>query len=359
METKNSIQKTNSPLKVAIVGASGYTGVVLLSLLYRHPNVEIAAITSEQKAGQPIKKFFPSLGGCYSSLKFEAFQPEKIASTCSFIFLALPHKTAMDPVANLLKAGKRMVDLSADYRFNNPAVYEQVYQLPHRHPHLLGDAVYGLPEFHREKIRKAHLIGNPGCYPTGALLGLYPLLNLKHLKPEEIFIDAKSGVSGAGRSPSLASHFVEVNEGLGPYQVGKHRHAPEIEQEITSLAQKKIPMTFVPHLVPMSRGILTTLFVKMNRSISTQDLFAEYREAYSNEPFIWLLPEGEYPNTRHVLGTNGCEIGLAPTSSANCFTIFTAIDNLGKGAAGQAIQNMNLMMNYPETLGLRDPGFFP
>jgi len=358
MKTKTLNPKTPSTVKVAIVGASGYTGVELLRLLYRHPGIEIETITSEQNAGQAIQKIFPSLA-CYSSLTLEAFQSEKVAKTCSFIFLALPHKTAMDPVAHLLKAGKRMVDLSADYRFGDPAIFEKVYQVAHHHPKILKEAIYGLPEFHREKIRKASVIGNPGCYSTGALLGLFPLLNQKGLSPEEIYIDAKSGVSGAGRSPNLSSHFVEVNEGLGPYQVGKHRHVPEIEQEVTVLAQKEIPITFVPHLIPMSRGILTTLFVRMNQSISSQEIFERFQETYSNEPFIRLLPEGEYPNTRHVTGTNQCEIGLAPTSSPRVFTIFTAIDNLGKGAAGQAIQNMNLMFDFPESLGLEDPGFYP
>ena len=358
MATQKIIQNGIEPLKVAIVGASGYTGVELLRLLFRHPQVDVVHVTSEQNAGLPLNQVFYSLD-CYSHLTFESFLVEQIAEDSSFVFLALPHKSAMDPAAALLKARCRVVDLSADYRFRDPSIYEKHYQVPHRYPWLLKDSIYGLSEIHREKIRGANLIGNPGCFPTGVLLGLYPLIRENVLNTETILIDAKSGVSGAGRTLSSTSHFVEVNEGMGPYQVEKHRHIPEMEQELSALAKQDISVSFVPHLIPMSRGILTTLFVNMNKSLKMKDLENIFQTTFEGEPFIKVLPEGTLSHTRHVRGSNMCEISFAPSRSSKQFIIFTAIDNLVKGASGQAIQNMNLMMGLEETMGLMDPGFYP
>lgn len=358
MSAQEKQQREIEAVKVSIVGASGYTGVELLKLLFRHPQIQVVHITSEQNAGRPLKQVFPSLD-CYSNLSFESFHVDRIAENSTFIFLALPHKSAMEPAAALLKTGSRVVDLSADYRFRDPRVYEKHYQVSHRYPDLLADSVYGLSEIHREKIRGANLVGNPGCFPTGVLLGLYPLIRENVLKTETILIDAKSGVSGAGRSVSSTSHFVEVNEGIGPYQVEKHRHIPEMDQELSALAKHDVSISFVPHLIPMSRGILTTLFVNLNKSVSMKDLEDIFQTAFAEEPFIRILPEGTLSHTRNVRGTNLCEISFAPSGSSKQCIIFTAIDNLVKGASGQAIQNMNLMLGLEETMGLLGPGFYP
>ena len=358
MATQKTKQRKTKSFKIAIVGASGYTGVELLRLLFRHPQVEVVHITSEQNAGLPLSQVFPSLD-CYSHLTFESFHVDKISKDCGFVFLALPHKSAMGPAAALLKAGCRVVDLSADYRFRSPSVYEKHYQVPHSYPQLLKESIYGLSEIHREEIRGANLIGNPGCFPTGVLLGLYPLIRENVLNTETILIDAKSGVSGSGKTPSSTSHFVEVNEGIGPYQVENHRHIPEMEQELSALAKQNISVSFVPHLIPMSRGILTTLFVNLKKGLKTKDLENIFQSTFAEEPFIRILPKGTLSHTRNVRGTNMCEISFAPSRSSKQFIIFTAIDNLVKGAAGQAIQNMNLMLGLEETMGLLGPGLYP
>jgi N-acetyl-gamma-glutamyl-phosphate reductase len=336
--------------RVGIVGATGYTGVELLRLLLKHPEVEVTALTSQKYAGIPIDQVFPSLMKTLS-LKCEELNVDQISKKTDFIFTAVPHKTAMETVPLFYRQGKRVVDLSADFRFKDAGLYEKWYQ-KHTASHLLAESVYGLPELHREKIRKAKIIGNPGCYPTGALIGLIPLVKEGTVSLENIVIDSKSGVSGAGRDIVLESRFCEVNEGVKAYKIFEHRHLPEIEQELSEMAQKKVAVTFVPHLIPMDRGILTTLYLVLTKKRKTEEVFAIFQEHYQKEPFIRIYPEGKLPNTKDVRGSNYCDIGIKVNETDGRIVIVTAIDNLVKGASGEAVQNMNIMLGYPESMGL-------
>jgi N-acetyl-gamma-glutamyl-phosphate reductase len=342
---------------VGIVGATGYTGVELLRLLVQHPEVEVTVLTSQKYAGVPIDQVFPSLTGRLQ-IKCEELTIDRISQKVDFIFTAVPHKTAMETVPLFYQKGKRVVDLSADFRFKDPEVYERWYQ-KHTCVDLLPESVYGLPELHREEIKNAKIVGNPGCYPTGALIGLIPLIKDGMISYENIVIDSKSGVSGAGRDVVLGSLFCEVNEGVKAYKIFDHRHLPEIEQELGQLAQKKIIVTFVPHLIPMDRGILTTIYVKLNKKMKTEDVLNTFQEYYRGEPFIRIYPKGKIPNTKDVRGSNYCDIGVIVNESDNRGVVVTAIDNLVKGASGQAVQNMNIMLGYPETMGLDVLPLFP
>jgi N-acetyl-gamma-glutamyl-phosphate reductase len=273
--------------------------------------------------------------------------------------LAVPHTAAMGYVRGLLDRGMKVVDLSADYRLSDPALYEKWYEHCHQYPDLLKAAVYGLPELHRERIRKASLVANPGCYPTGAILGLTPLLKKKAVDLTSIVIDSKSGVSGAGRSPSLAHHYPEVNEGFMAYKIGTHRHTPEIEQELSLIADTQVTVSFTPHLAPMNRGILTTIYALLASKADTGRLHALYQESCLNEPFVRVLAVGQFPNVRNVRGSNFCDVGVYADPRTGRAVVVTAIDNLVKGASGQAIQNMNLMMGFDEAEGLKFAGMFP
>ena len=349
---------SHEKLNIAIVGSSGYTGGELMRLLLNHSRVAITAITSEKSAGKPITSIFPHLAGL-TSLVCEPLDPDAIAKKADFVFLALPHVTSQEAAFRFHLLGKNVVDLSADYRLSDPSVYATWYETTHQYPELLKQAVYGLPELHREKIKKASLIANPGCYPTSAILGLAPLMKKGRIDLESIIIDSKSGVSGAGRSPSLAHQFPEVNEGFMAYKVGTHRHTPEIEQELSSLAGKQITLSFTPHLVPMNRGILTTIYAKQKAPADTGQLHVLFQEFYKDAPFVRLLPVGQFPNVRNVRGSNFCDIGVYADPRTGRAVVVTAIDNLVKGASGQAIQNMNLMMGFDEAEGLRFAGLFP
>lgn len=348
----------NDKLKVAVAGSSGYAGGELLRLLLAHPRVTVTAVTSEKSAGQPISSIFPNLLGL-TELVCEPLDPEAISRKADLVFLALPHVASQDACHHFRRLGKKVVDLSADFRLNDPAVYEKWYEHSHQYPGLLKEAVYGLPELHRSRIKGAMLIANPGCYPTGALLGLAPLVKEKAIDLSSIVIDSKSGVSGAGRSPSLAHHFPEVNEGFAAYKVATHRHTPEIEQELSLLASRKVTVSFTPHLVPMNRGILTTIYARFTKPIGQAGLHEMYREFYKAERFIRLLPSGQAPNVRHVRGSNFCDIGVFSDPRTDRAVIVTAIDNLVKGASGQAVQNMNIMMGFDEAEGLKLAGLFP
>ncbi len=345
-------------LKVAVVGASGYTGVELLRLLYGHPEVAVTCITSEQSAGRPVADVFPTLRGRYAQL-LENLEPVRVAGKADLIFTALPHKAAMEVVPTFLELGKRVVDLSADYRFSDAAVYEKWYE-PHMNPENLKEAVYGLPEVRREKIAGARLVGNPGCYPTSVILGLMPLLKNGLIDPSTIISDSKSGTSGAGRGAKVDNLYCEVNEGFKAYGVGGvHRHIPEIEQELSLLAGERITITFTPHLVPMDRGILSTIYARLTGNHSVADLVKLYAGFYGGEPFVRVLPAGNVPSTAHVRGSNFCDIGLSVDSRTGRVIVVSAIDNLVKGAAGQAVQNMNIMCGFPETMGLEVLPIFP
>ena len=349
---------SSAKLKIAIVGSSGYTGGELMRILLNHPRVTVSAITSERSAGRPITAIFPHLASL-TDLVCEPLDPDAIAKKADFVFLALPHVTAQEAAFRFHKLGKKVVDLSADYRLSDPRVYEKWYEHAHQYPDLLGNAVYGLPELHRERIVKASLIANPGCYPTSAVLGLAPLTKKGMVDLQSIVIDSKSGASGAGRSPSLAHHYPEVNEGFMAYKIGTHRHTPEIEQELSALAGTQITLSFTPHLVPMNRGILTTAYAKLAAPMDTARLHSLYQEYYKNEPFVRMLDVGQFPNVRNVRGSNFCDIGVYADPRTGRAVVVTAIDNLVKGASGQAVQNMNLMMGFDETEGIRFAGLFP
>jgi N-acetyl-gamma-glutamyl-phosphate reductase len=336
--------------KVGIIGATGYTGLELLRLLLHHPEVEVSALTSQKYAGIPIDQVFPSLTR-HLQLKCEELNTEQISKKTDFIFTALPHKTAMETIPPFYEEGKRVVDLSADFRFKDPKVYERWYQ-KHTCPQLLPESVFGLPELHRDEIRNAKIVGNPGCYPTGALIGFIPLVKKGMVSFEGIVIDSKSGVSGAGRDVTLESLFCEVNEGVKAYKIFEHRHLPEIEQELSQLAKREVSVSFVPHLIPMDRGILTTIYLTLIKKWKTEEVLNTFNEQYQKEPFIRIYPKGKIPNTKEVRGSNYCDVGIVVNESDGRMVIVTAIDNLVKGASGQAIQNMNIMLGYPETMGL-------
>jgi N-acetyl-gamma-glutamyl-phosphate reductase len=336
--------------RVGIVGATGYTGVELLRLLLHHPEVEVTALTSQKYAGVPIDQVFPSLKK-HLQLKCEELSADQISRKTDFVFTAVPHKTAMETVPLFYRQGKRVVDLSADFRIKDPALYERWYQ-KHTSADLLPESVYGLPELHREEIRSAKIVGNPGCYPTGALIGLIPLVKKGMVSLESMIIDAKSGVSGAGRDVVLESLFCEVNEGVKAYKIFEHRHLPEIEQEVSLVAEKKVSVTFVPHLIPMDRGILTTIYLHLTKKWKTEEVVGSFQEHYQKEPFIRICPKGKLPNTKEVRGSNYCDVGIKVNEADGRAVIVTAIDNLVKGASGEAVQNMNIMLGYPETLGL-------
>lgn len=342
-------------IKVGVIGATGYTGIELLRILFRHPEVEVVIATSEKYAGKRLDQLFPFFE---TSLVLEELSDERVAKKCPFVFSCLPHKEAMDHIPHWLKKGTKVVDLSADFRFRSAKVYEEWYQ-KHAAPELLKESIYGLPELHREEIRKSFLVGNPGCYPTGALLGLAPLIREKVVAPEGIVIDSKSGVTGAGRSAVVESLFSEVNESVHAYKVGTHRHTPEIEQELSILAGQKVIISFTPHLIPMDRGILSTIYARSLRKTDTKSVLKIFVDFYKKEPFVKVLPEGIFPKTKEARGTNNGLIGAVFDPRTERIVVVTAIDNLMKGASSQAVQNMNLMAGLPETSGLEGLALFP
>lgn len=343
--------------KVAIIGASGYTGVELLRLLSGHPQVEVVAVTSRQYEGLPISQAFPSLAG-YFDLVCEAVDVASIAARADVVFTALPHKSAMEVIPAFLDAGCKVIDLSADYRLQDLRVYEEWYQR-HTSPELLAEAVYGLPELYRLQIKGARLVANPGCYPTSVALGLAPLLEERLIVRGSIIIDSKSGTTGAGRGLKEASLFCEVNEGFKAYGIASHRHTPEIEQTLSAIAGEPILVSFTPHLLPVDRGILSTIYASQTSDHSTSELLDLYRQRYAGEPFIRILPEGQLPNIAHVRGTNLCDIGVVADKRTGRVIIVSVIDNLCKGAAGQAIQNFNLISDISERVGLSAAPLFP
>jgi N-acetyl-gamma-glutamyl-phosphate reductase len=345
-------------VRVAIAGASGYTGAELLRLLVQHPGVQVVALTADTHANQPIQTVFPSLLG-FCDLVCRPLDPAQLAAEADFVFLALPHKASAQAGAALLNRGARVLDLSADFRLIDPTAYPAWYGYEHPVPSLLAEAVYGLPEIHRAAIRQTRLTAVPGCYPTSTILALAPLVRGRLLDLESIVIDSISGVSGAGRKTELGTHFSEVNESLKAYGVAKHRHTPEIEQELSRLADQTIRVTFTPHLAPLTRGILTTVTARLTAKRSTADLLEAYRHFYAGEGFVRVLSEGRLPETKHVLHSNLCDIGLVADARTGRVIVVSAIDNLVKGASGQALQCLNLMAGLDEGIGLGMPGLFP
>jgi N-acetyl-gamma-glutamyl-phosphate reductase len=337
-------------IPVAVVGAAGYTGLELLRLLARHPGAELVAVTSREHQGRAVSQVFPQLARIVE-LPYTLPDPEAIAVQAQVVFTAVPHQTAMEMVPRLLDGGVRVVDLSADFRFRERPVYEEWYQ-SHTAPGLLAEAVYGLPELHREAIRAARLVGNPGCYPTSVILGLAPLVKNGLVKLDSLIADCKSGVSGAGRGASLGTSYCEVNDGFRAYKVAEHRHTPEMAQELSLLAGQPVRLSFTPHLVPMSRGIFATLYADLTRPHTAAELLALYREFYQGHPFVRLMPEGDLPHTLQVRGSNYCDLGLRVDRDLNRVIVLSVIDNLTRGASGQAVHNFNLMTGLDETLGL-------
>jgi N-acetyl-gamma-glutamyl-phosphate reductase, common form len=345
-------------MRVGIVGASGYTGAELTRILAGHPDIRLTVATSRQYAGMELAEVFPNLRKRVNII-CENLPPEELVDRADFFFTAVPHKTAMDVVPSLLAAGKKVVDLSADFRIRDVSVYTMWYQA-HSSPHLLGEAVYGLPELYRPQIKTARLTANPGCYPTSVILAVTPLLRAGLIDPSTLIIDAKSGTSGAGRSASVGSLFCEVADGFRPYKVGgSHRHIPEIEQELSLAAGKPVTVSFTPHLLPVSRGILSTIYATLTDTGKAADLHALYEETYRDEPFVRVLPVGALPTTQHVRGSNCCDLALSLDARTDRLIVMSTIDNIVKGASGQAVQNMNLMSGFPETTGLMGAPFFP
>lgn len=345
-------------LRVAIVGASGYTGGELGRLLCNHPDVAITVATSRQNDGVPLHRLYPHLTKRIE-IVCRNLSSAEIAQQADFIFCAVPHKTAMDVVPTFLDAGKKVVDLSADFRLRDVNVYEQWYQ-PHSSAHLLEKAVYGLPELYRDTIRSAELVANPGCYPTSITLALAPLLKNNLIASDSIIIDSKSGTSGAGRSANIGTLFCEVTDGFRAYKVGGvHRHVPEIEQNLSDIAGSPLNVSFTPHLLPISRGILSTIYANLKSAADMEGIHALYKQMYADEPFVRVLDPGIQPATQYVRGSNYCDIGLAIDSRTNRVIITSAIDNIVKGASGQAIQNMNLMCGFAEDTGLKQSPLFP
>jgi N-acetyl-gamma-glutamyl-phosphate reductase len=336
--------------RVAVVGATGYAGAELVRILAGHPQTELTVLTSRQYAGIRFDQVYPAMAGRVDNVCRE-YDSDQICENADLVFMALPHKLPMAFVPDILKQGKKVVDLSADFRFNDGDLYESVYQ-PHTARDLLDSTVYGLSEIYADQIKTAALIGNPGCYPTSVLLPLVPLLKQGLLDPASLIADSKSGVSGAGRSLALATHYCEVNESIKAYKVAVHRHNPEMNAILSREAAEAVSITFVPHLVPMTRGMLTTVYATPASGLTKQDIIECYRKAYHRRPFIRLCPEDRLPDTLHVRGTNFCDIGFKFDENNRRLILISAIDNLVKGAAGQAVQNMNLMLGFDETAGL-------
>lgn len=343
-------------MRVAVAGASGYTGFELLRILSGHPSVSVSTITSRQQQGVRLDEFYPALKGHYD-LVFEDTDPEKLASSADLVFTAMPHQASMEIIPQLLARGVKVVDLSADYRLKDPEVYREWYSA-HKTPELLGEAVYGLPELYREKIRTARLVANPGCYPTSVILATAPLLSHGLIEPETIIADSKSGVSGAGRGASVALHYCEVNDGFKAYKVAEHRHTPEIEQELSVLAQKPVTISFTPHLVPMSRGILSTVYSSVKPGAGKAEIDRAFRDFYREEHFVRLCAEN-LPVTLQVRGSNYCDLGWKFDARTGRCIVVSVIDNLTRGASGQAVCNMNLMSGLPEESGLQGAPWQP
>jgi N-acetyl-gamma-glutamyl-phosphate reductase len=344
-------------IKIGIYGASGYTGQELLRLLLRHPEVSVVALSSRRYAGVPVSDVYPGFFGL-TDLKFMDTPPGEMAHGSDVIFLALPHGVSMQVAGGFLNAGKKVIDLSADFRLRDVGTYEHWYG-GHTARDFIREAVYGIPELYGDAVTRARLIANPGCYPTSVILGLAPLVGEKWIDDASIIVDSKSGVSGAGREPQIGTLFCEVAEGFKAYKVGDHRHTPEMEQELSGLAGHDIRISFTPHLLPISRGILSTIYATLQKNVTAEDLNDLYRSFYKGKPFVRVCKVGMFPNISFVRGSNYCDIGLTVDRRTKRVIIISTIDNLIKGASGQAIQNMNLMCGFNEVAGLEMLSLFP
>lgn len=345
-------------IKVGIIGASGYTGGELIRILAQHPEADVAAITSRTHEGKKLEEVFPSFSGWKGPVFCGSDSPDAVEG-CDIVFLAVPHGVAMQLAPALLAKGQKVIDLGADFRFRDSQLFESWYKHSHCEPELTQTAVYGLPEIYRKEIRASRIIGNPGCYPTSIILGLYPVLKAGIVDSSRIIIDSKSGVSGAGRKADVAYNFSELTGNFKAYGVPGHRHTPEIEQELTAIAGHEIKVSFTPHLLPVSRGILSTLHLGLTQKVSTDEVESLFNETYQGEPFVKIIKEPHLPDLKGAVGTNNCLIAARVDQRTNELIVISVIDNLVKGASGQAIQNMNLMCDLPETMGLTGWPIYP
>ncbi|PKM79277.1 MAG: N-acetyl-gamma-glutamyl-phosphate reductase [Firmicutes bacterium HGW-Firmicutes-13] len=344
--------------KIGIIGATGYTGIELLRLLKTHPRSRVTQITSTSRQGEDISEIHPQFRKIYD-LKLVELNIDRMAAETDIVFSALPHGLALEKIPELLHRGKKVIDLSADFRLKNPKDYSSWYNFDHPCRNFLRESVYGLPELYREKIKGAQLVANPGCYPTSALLGLKPLIKENLIDISSIIIDSKSGVSGAGRGAKLPFHFTECTENFKAYRVASHQHTPEIEQELSNLAGTNVVVSFTPHLIPMVRGILSTIYAGLKDGVGEKEVEEAFKKAYAKENFIRLIKEPAVPETKYVYGTNFCDIGFKVDRRTGRVIIISTIDNLVKGAAGQAVQNMNILFGWPEKTGLMHPVVYP
>ncbi len=334
-------------LNCAVVGATGYTGIELVKILLRHPHARITGLTTRQEESIPVQKLIPTLPSSLD-LEVRTYSFPEIKKKADLVFLCLPHTEAMETAEQFRKAGKIVIDLSADFRLRDYRQYEKWYGKKHTNKSLIKEAVYGLPEMNRVKIKKASLIANPGCYPTSAILAIMPLLEKNLVDAANIVIDSKSGVSGAGKKLTASTQFCEVDENFYAYKVGKHQHTPEIEQGLSQAAGSGVKVTFVPHLLPLDRGILTTVYLRRKKGVSEADIAAAFKKAYADELFVRVKPAGSFPSLKDVQLTNYCDIGFTAVPESDRLIVVSAIDNLLKGASGQAVQNMNIRAGFAE-----------
>ncbi len=339
-------------LRVGIIGASGYAGAELVRIITQHPHMELTFISSRQFKGKNFTEIYPAMNG-FIYLKYSELDLKKIEAETDVVFIALPHKIPMSIVPDVINMGKKVIDLSADFRFDDITKYEKHYQ-PHTAKKYNDQSVYGLCEVYKKNIEKASLVGNPGCYPTSILLPLIPLLRNRLIKKESIIVDSKSGVSGAGRTPTPSNHYCNISESFKAYKIYAHRHTPEIEENLSKAANSDVSIIFTPHLIPMSRGMLSTIYVKTDKSVCESDIRNCLNDFYAHSPFIRIHSENSFPDTQHVRGTNFCDIGFKTDKSGHNLILISAIDNLIKGAAGQAVQNLNIMFGMDETSGLNN-----
>jgi len=344
-------------IRAGVLGGTGYAGIEVVRLLIKHPEVELCRIVSQSYAGKKISEVYPSLMGI-CDLECSSLDADDIAASCDVVFTALPHGASKEVIPMLYAKGLKVIDLSGDFRYNDPAVYEKWYEQPHSDPELLKEAVYGLCELHREEIKKARLIGNPGCYTTCSITALAPLVAEGVVDNKSLIIDAKSGVTGAGRGLNLPNLFCECTETMKAYKIATHRHTSEIEQELSLLAGEEIMLSFTPHLAPMKRGILATCYANLKGTHTAEELVALYRKFYDGDPFIRIYDAGQLPEVKHIAGSNYIGIGLVVDERLNRVVVVSCIDNLIKGAAGQAVQNMNLLFGLDEGTALLDAGMY-
>lgn len=343
-------------IKTAVLGATGYAGIELVRILSSHPEADIRVLGSQSFDGQPISEVYKNFAHVLE-LECEKLDLDKV-SECDVAFTALPHGASKDVIPSLIDRGLKVIDLSGDFRYDDVKVYEEWYGQKHSSPELLAESVYGLPELYRDRIKDARLIGNPGCYTTCSILGAYPLLKSGLGSSENVIVDAKSGVTGAGRGLALAYHFCECTENTKAYKVATHRHTSEIEQELSKAAGREVIISFTPHLIPQKRGILSTIYINLNKECTTEELVELYKDFYKGEYFIRVKEAGELPETKHVAGSNFVDIGIVADPRTKRAVIVSALDNIYKGAAGQAVQNMNLMLGLDEKTGIANAGFY-